>query len=128
MKIGLTLRRQIWNQFARKRFINQSLNLAAIKLENKIKDNIDASIPTGRNYRLSTLTGRSSSTSVGNRRRGTSTRVVIGATFYRASASGQPPARRTGALYRRIRVIRQDDRSLKAVVGVPYAKYLDNPS
>lgn len=128
MRISLTLRRQIWNQFARKRFINESLDLAALKLENRIKGNIDASQPAGRVRRLSTLTGRRTASSVGNRRRGTSTRIVIGAEFYRTSAPGQPPAKRTGALYRKIRVTRVDDRSLKAVVGVSYAKYLDDPS
>lgn len=124
----LTLRKAIWNQQAQLSKINQALNEAADELEKEIKAYIDLSDPAGRVYRLSTITGRYSARGVGNRRRGTATRAVIGAEFYRASAPGQPPAKRTGALYRAIKVRRVGNLSIRAICDKRYAKILDDPN
>jgi len=122
----LTLRKAIWHEEAQLSKLNQALNEAAVILENEIKAYIDESDPAGHIYRLSTITGRFSARGVGNRRRGTKGRSVIGATFYRASAPGQPPAKRTGKLYSSIRVRRVGNTSIRAIVDVHYAKILDN--
>lgn len=128
MHATLRLRKAIWHQQARVNVVNTALNEAAQELEDRLKSNIDQSQPSGRTYRLETLTGRFSARGIGNRRRGTTTRAVIGATFYRASAPGQPPAIRTGRLYRGITVRRNDASSIRANVNQKYGTILDDPN
>jgi hypothetical protein len=127
MRATLTLRKAVWNQQAPINVLNEALDEAAVELESEFRKNIDESEATGRTYRLRTLTARRSTQNVGNRRRGTSTRVVIGAEFYRASSYGQPPAKRTGALYRALKVRRNGRMGIKASVNKLYARYLDSP-
>lgn len=127
-KATLTLRRAIWHEGASKRMVEECLNEGAVELENRIKAVIDTSVPQGRIRRLSTVTSRFSARGVGNKKRGTSTRMVTGANFYQASAPGQPPAKRTGALYRDIKVRRVGHRSIRASVNKKYARILDDPN
>lgn len=128
MKVTLSLRRQIWNQEAPPSKINQALAESAVELDEDLHSYIDQSDPQGRIYRLRTLTSRRTAQNVGHRRRGTSSRVVVGAEFYRASAPGQPPAKRTGALYRGITVKRIGNTSIRASVDKKYAGILDDPN
>jgi hypothetical protein len=125
MKSTLTLRRAIWNESARTSALNRGLDKAADKLDERLHSRIKISQAQGKVYRLGSLTARKSSRSIGNRRRGTSTRVVIGATFYRASAPGQPPAIRTGNLYRKLFVRRSGNFSIIARSDAFYSKFLD---
>lgn len=125
MKSTLTLRRQIWNETARTSALNKALDNAAETLDGILHSRMDLSQPQGKIYRLESITDRKSARSIGNRRRGTSTRVVIGATFYRASAPGQPPAIRTGNLYRKLFVRRSGHFSIIAKSGASYSKFVD---
>lgn len=125
MKSTLTLRRQIWNETARTSALNKALDNTAEALEGILHSRIELSQPAGKNYRLDSITDRKSTRSIGNRRRGTSTRVVVGATFYRASAPGQPPAIRTGRLLRNLVVRRSGHFSIIARSNTSYSKYLD---
>lgn len=128
MKTTLTLRKAIWVQSTRKSVLNKVLNEQAELLESEIKKTIDDSSPSGILRPLAPITARKSSANIGfARRRGTKTRVVTGRRFYRASAPGQPPAKRTGRLYRSINVKRINNVSIIARVDVPYAEYVDSP-
>ena len=124
-KATLTLRKRIWNQQAQLSNLNLAVDESAVELEEDLKSYIDTSDPQGKIYRLRTITSRRSARNIGNRRRGTSTRIVVGAEFYRASAPGQPPAKRTGALYRGLRVRRIGSLSIRATSDARYSNILD---
>lgn len=103
----LKLRRAIWNRNARKSILNRALTQSANTLENRIKDNIDASTPAGRLYSRGPITTRRTASNKNLRLKpGTSSRVIVGYNYHQASAPGQPPAIDTGALYRSIKVRR----------------------
>jgi hypothetical protein len=54
-------------------------------------------------------------------------RLVVGSTFYRASAPGQPPAIRTGRLLNSIGSRRIGPTAARVSVSVEYALPLDDP-
>ena len=131
MGIGTTLvlRRAIWNADVRRSILNKSLTEAARTLEQKLRDNIDQSTPAGRLYSRGHITARRTASNKNLRaKRGTKTRVIVAPRVFRASAEGQPPARRTSRLYNSLKVSRVPSKlEILARVTAPGASILDNP-
>lgn len=125
----LTLRRAIWNQDARRSVMNRVLTQSAAELEDKLKNNIDASTPAGRLYARGHTTARRSAATRRNRPvPGTKTRVIIAARVFRSSAVGQPPARRFDTLYNSLRAKRVPGKlQILASVNAPGVDVLDDP-
>lgn len=130
LQTTLVLKRKIWNDGIRKSVLNKALTEDARVLEAKLKDNIDESTPAGRYYRIKSATARRSVANRGSRRvRGTTTRVIVGAVFHRASAVSQPPARRFNKLYRSIKVRRVPGKLQNlASVNASGVDVLDDPT
>lgn len=124
----LNLQRAIWNENARKSILNKGISRAAEGLEDRLKRNIDESTPAGRLYTKRLLTERKTKANAFYRlKRGTTTRVVVGREMYRASARGQPPAKRFGTLYRNLKVRRVRGKlQMVASVKAPAVRYLDD--
>lgn len=124
--VTLTLRKSIWRDEARRRVLNNTLNRVADKLEHRIKATIDNSSPAGRLYRRLAIKGAPIRGMKLQRVKGAYHRAVVGYKIHRASAPGQPPAKDTGELYRSISVKRINNISVRARVGVIYARRLDS--
>lgn len=129
IKSTLILRRAIWNKDLRKSILNKVLFESATELEAKLKDNIDSSTPAGRLYSRGHVTTKRTAATKGNKaKRGTKTRVIISAKVFRASAIGQPPARRSSHLYHSLKVRRVVGKlKILASVNAPGVDVLDDP-
>ncbi len=131
MKATLKLTNPLWQTAARRRILDQAVRQSAAELEREIKQTILDSVPRGRLYRRGSITARATKAKLSlglQRKKGTKTRLIAGSKFHRASARGQPPAVDSGKLLRSIRVQPgQKPLQLKIIVGVSYAKRLDDP-
>lgn len=130
MRSKLILRKAIWNQDQRRSIINQALTRSAEGLEAKLKSNIDESTPAGRYYRIGVISERRRASNKNLRKKaGTKTRVIVGVRLHRASAQGQPPARRFNKLYNAIKVKRVVGKwAIVAEVNAPGVVILDDVS
>jgi hypothetical protein len=85
----------------------------------KTREVIDESTPRGRIYRRGGIRGRFLKSL--RRAPGTKTRAITGSRFHRASAKGQPPAKDSGELYRRIRVLNRGGFAKSVRFDAPHA-------
>jgi hypothetical protein len=126
---SLILRRAIWNADLRRSILNKSLADSARNLEANLKNNIDNSTPAGRYYSRGRVTAKRTAANSNLRRApGTKTRVIISSPVFRASAPGQPPARRFNVLYNSLKVRRVPGKlQILASVNAPGVEVLDDP-
>jgi len=121
----LILRSAIWNRNTRRSILNKALTESAVELDALLHDNIDNSTPAGRLYSRGTKVPRRSANT--NKKPGTKTRVIVSAKVFRASASGQPPARRFSKLYNSLKARRVPGKlQILASVNAPGVEILDD--
>lgn len=109
---------------------NPDTELAVIKIIDSITELIpfaarkiiDESTPRGRLYRKGPITARFSRKleKQGFSRVGKS-RIKVGTRIHRASAKGQPPAKDTGLLYNKIRVLKAGKYTRRIRFDAPYS-------
>jgi hypothetical protein len=88
--------------------IEQRLDEIAESVPAAFRQGVDSDTPRGRLYRRGAITGRLTKKGLASGFRQTSkTRMAVGSRFHRASAPGQFPAKDTGELYNRIRVVKK---------------------
>lgn len=102
----------------------------AAMLEREIKFKITKSTPRGRTYRIGRLTRAASKKLAGRGFKSYTTksgskRYIVGARIYRASATGQPPANRTGGLLNANKIRKIGDLRYRVINSKRYAPILD---
>lgn len=112
--------------------IAAALANSTAELEADIKTNIQRSRPTGRTYRRAPIVRKESRRNSGLRlrklRRPGGSVLIVGYTFHRASAPGQPPAINSSRLINSIRGLKIAKFRFRINVGVEYGLPLDDPA
>lgn len=129
MKSRLILRSPAAKNRNRAAAIRAALGLSGAEFEADVKENMSASIPRGKTYKIGNITGAATAANRGLKlRKAANGKLIIGARYHRASAKGQPPARRSGRLINSIRGRFVGPFKVRVGTGVRYAIPLDDPA
>jgi hypothetical protein len=122
IKMSHKFNRAIWDITKRKSIINKALKTSANRLEYILKDYMSSSEGGGREYKIPVSRARYRETPRGQIKIKRSYRI------HRASSQGEPPAIRSGQLYRSLKVRMNPERDgIQARAQSPGARVLDDP-